>query len=272
MKRESILSKKIALVKTGKMCYNRHSYTEKGEKCMIKAIWIDIDDTLLDFDAYVRQTMQTGFAKFGLCTYTPEMYLVFTEENNALWHQIEQNQLTFSELEKIRWNRVFARLGISFDGTVFERYFRACLYDSAILETGAAELLAALQGNYLLYVASNGPYEQQLHRLEIAGIKSYFDGFFISEKIGASKPSREFFDAAFAAQNAGRSVPITPAETLILGDSFTSDIAGGKAYGMHTCYYLRGRKPPVPQIADFTVEHLSDFPALLQNIRESERK
>ncbi len=239
---------------------------------MIKAIWIDIDNTLLDFDAYVKQTMQTGFAKFGLRAYTPDMYLVFTEENNALWHQIEQKQLTFPELEKIRWNRVFARLEIPFDGTVFERYFRACLYDSAILEAGAAEMLAALQEKYLLCVASNGPYEQQVHRLEIAGIKPYFDGFFISEKIGASKPAHEFFDAAFAAQNAGRSLPISPAETLILGDSLTSDIAGGKAYGMQTCYYLRGRKPPTPQTVDFTVEHLSDFPALLKNLSKEEKR
>ena len=32
----------------------------------MRLVFIDIDNTLLDFDAYVKQTMQTGFALFGL--------------------------------------------------------------------------------------------------------------------------------------------------------------------------------------------------------------
>ena len=32
-------------------------------------IFIDIDNTLLDFDAYIRQTMAEGFAHFGLRPY-----------------------------------------------------------------------------------------------------------------------------------------------------------------------------------------------------------
>ena len=35
----------------------------------MKAIFIDIDNTLLDFDAYVRTTMERGFAHFGLPAY-----------------------------------------------------------------------------------------------------------------------------------------------------------------------------------------------------------
>ena len=30
----------------------------------IKAVFIDIDNTLLDFDGYVRQTMKSGFEIF----------------------------------------------------------------------------------------------------------------------------------------------------------------------------------------------------------------
>ena len=36
-------------------------------------IFIDIDNTLLDFDAYIRQTMAEGFAHFGLHPYEPYM-------------------------------------------------------------------------------------------------------------------------------------------------------------------------------------------------------
>ena len=162
----------------------------------MKLILIDIDNTLLDFDAYIRQTMEEGFAHFGLRPYEPWMYDVFHRENNKLWRQIEEGTLTFPELEKIRWSNVFAALDMDFDGPTFERYFRAALHESAIPVPGARELLDALRGRYTLAAASNGPYEQQLHRLALAGMKDCFAYFFISQRIGASKPSPVFFDAA----------------------------------------------------------------------------
>ena len=230
----------------------------------MKAIFIDIDNTLLDFDAYVRTTMEQGFAHFGLPAYRPEMYHTFTAENNKLWRQIEEGTLTFAELQKIRWNNVFTALGIHFDGPAFEHYFRAALHESAIPVPGAMELLQSFSGRALLCVASNGPYEQQLHRLEIGGMRPYFDYFFISEHAGAAKPAPAFFDYAFRELNENRSVPILPQETLIIGDSLSSDIAGGLQYGMKTCYYRRPGAPAAPAGVDYTVTALSRIPALLK--------
>lgn len=232
----------------------------------MKAIFIDIDNTLLDFDAYVRTTMEQGFAHFGLPAYRPEMYHTFTAENNKLWRQIEEGTLTFAELQKIRWNNVFAALGIHFDGPAFEHYFRAALHESAIPVPGAMELLQSLSGRALLCVASNGPYEQQLHRLEIGGMKPYFDYFFISEHAGAAKPAPAFFDYAFRELNENRSVPILPQETLIIGDSLSSDIAGGLQYGMKTCYYRRLGAPAAPTGVDDTVTDLRQIPALFLSL------
>lgn len=229
----------------------------------MQVVFIDIDNTLLDFDAYIRQTMRQGFAHFGLKPYEPYMEAVFHRENGKLWRQIEQGTLTFAQLEKIRWNNVFRALDMDFDGQVFEKYFRAALYDSAIPVEGSMELLRALHGRYTLAAASNGPYEQQLHRLDIAGMKAYFDWFFISERLGASKPDPAFFDGAFAQLNAGRSEPVRPEDCAIIGDSLTSDMAGGRQYGIRTCYY---RRPGAPEGADVTwqVADLQQIPALLE--------
>lgn len=228
----------------------------------MKAVFIDIDNTLLDFDAYVRTTMEQGFAHFGLPAYRPEMYHTFTTENNKLWRQIEEGTLTFEELQKIRWSNIFAALGFSFDGPTFERYFREALHESAIPVPGAMDLLQSLSGGALLCVASNGPYEQQLHRLEIGGMRPYFDYFFISERAGAAKPSREFFDYAFRKLNRNRPDPILPQETLIIGDSISSDMAGGLQYGMKTCYYRRSGAPAAPAGVDYTVTDLRQISAL----------
>lgn len=87
---------------------------------------------------------------------------------------IEQGTLTFEKLQKIRWNKVFQSLEIEFDGEEFERYFREQLFESAIPEPGAYEMLHALKKkDFILCVASNGPYAQQVHRLEIAEMKQF---------------------------------------------------------------------------------------------------
>ncbi len=227
-----------------------------------KAVFVDIDNTLLSFDGYVKQTMAEGFAHFGLPAYTPDMYDVFTRENDSLWQRLEQGALDFQTLQQMRWNSVFRALGISFDGPTFERYFRGALHESAIPEPGAYALLERLYGNTILCVASNGPLEQQLHRLALADMARYFSFCFISEDIGAAKPARAFFETAFSRLNAGRALPILPSETLMLGDRLSSDIAGGREYGMHTCYYKRGSGMPAAGEAEFVVDTLPELVSL----------
>lgn len=86
----------------------------------------------------------------------------------------------------------FHSLHISFDGIVFEDYFRKAIYDSAIPIDGAYDMLSYLKEKYVLCAASNGPYAQQLHRLEIADMRKYFSYIFVSEKVGVSKPATGF--------------------------------------------------------------------------------
>lgn len=218
----------------------------------MKAVFLDIDGTLLDFDGYVKESLQNGFRKFQLGTYDDHVYQVFEGINTDLWQQIERGELTREELMRIRFRRIFDLLRIDFDGPVFEQHFRECLFDSAILIPGAKELVAYLAGKYTLCIASNGPYGQQENRLRKAGMLPYFRHLFVSEKIGAAKPSAAFFDACFSALPG-----VKPEETIIIGDSLTADMAGGAAYGMKTCWYNpSGKEAPAEPKMDYTVETL----------------
>ena len=57
----------------------------------IKVLFLDIDNTLLDFDAGAAWGMEQCFRKAGL-EYRSEMFSVFTEENNKIWQRIECSQ------------------------------------------------------------------------------------------------------------------------------------------------------------------------------------
>ena len=84
---------------------------------------------------------------------------------------------------------------------------------------------------------SNGTYSVQEGRLASSGIEKYFDGIFISEKVGCEKPKKDFFDYCFSF------IPDFSAdETVIIGDSLTSDMRGGKNAGIKTVWFNRKGK------------------------------
>lgn len=208
---------------------------------MIKAVFVDIDNTILSFDEYVKDAMREGFEKFGLPKYEDGMFDVFVRINSGLWLDHEKGLMTFEEILKVRWNLIFKELGFSGDGPAFEDYFRLRLWDSGILEPKAKEFLEYLWSKYPLYIASNGPYGQQRNRLKVSGLEDFFNDYYVSEDVGYPKPNRGFFEEAFRRMNEAltEKEKIMPEDTIIIGDSLTSDMAGGRSFGMKTMLYNR---------------------------------
>ena len=159
---------------------------------MLKAVLMDIDDTLLDFGKCAEQAMRIGFAEWGL-PYDDSTYATFTRINDGLWLMIERGELTTQQLFEFRWNRIFEALGIQADGAAFEKRFLDLLYETAIPVDGADEICRYLKDKYILCAASNAFHDQQLNRLAMSGLLPYFDHVFVSESLGYRKPEKAFF-------------------------------------------------------------------------------
>ena len=96
-----------------------------------------------------------------------------------------------------------------------------------------------------------------------SGIRPYFKGIFISEELGADKPSKAFFDACFAAIPGFRTE-----EAVMVGDSLTSDIRGGRDAGLRTVWFNpQGREPRADIRPDYTIHALSELPSLLESMQ-----
>lgn len=196
----------------------------------VKLILLDIDDTLLDFAACASVSMHNAAKAFGF-TLPDNVEEVFHAINVVLWQDIEKGKLTVAELRNIRWQKVFSALDIDQDGVAFEKLFVEGLKTAAVPMDGSCELLHSIEEKYVLCVASNGPFVQQQSRLRLANMDTYFRFLFVSERIGALKPSPAFFDACM------KEFPqLSVNEVLMIGDSLTADIAGAKAYGIHTMW------------------------------------
>lgn len=224
---------------------------------MIKAVLLDVDNTLLDFNKSADATIKSAFNELGI-KYSADILDVFLRINDTLWHRIEKKELTREELHRIRWSIIFDKLGITADGHEMERLFLSRLANYAIPVDGAIDIVKYLSGKYKLYTASNAPYAQQVKRLTISGIIPYIEKILNFETQGINKPQQRFFEECLKAVS-----PAKKEEVAIIGDSLSADIAGGKSIGITTIWFNRTGEKPVFGLCDYTVEKLSDVKNIL---------
>lgn len=225
---------------------------------MIKAVLIDIDDTLLDFIKSANKALKICFEENGL-PFEDQTPVTFHRINDGLWKQIEKKEITKQEMYGIRFPKVLEALGLEYPNTDLETQFRHILSGIAEPVDNAYTLLDYLYKKYPLYAASNSSFEHQRKRMTKADMLKYFQKIFVSETMGALKPSPEFFDVAF--REIGN---VSPEEVIIIGDSLTSDILGGKQYGMKTIWFNPYKKPiPTHPAPDYTVYDLLEIKNIL---------
>ena len=198
---------------------------------MIKHVFLDLDDTILDFhkaeDAAIEKTMRA----FSIPV-TAESKAVYSRINKDCWEALERGEITRRELRLLRFERFFAEIGCNCDAARAPATYEGYLAQGHYFMPGAQALLEALYPQYGLYLATNGIAAVQAGRVASAGIGKYFKERFVSEEIGYNKPSVEYFEACFK-----RIDDFKKEEAVIVGDSLTSDIKGGIAVGIKTVWY-----------------------------------
>ncbi|MBR5322771.1 MAG: YjjG family noncanonical pyrimidine nucleotidase [Clostridia bacterium] len=225
---------------------------------MIKAVLIDIDDTLLDFKRSSEEAIRLCFEHFSL-DFNDNVIKTFHEINDELWRKIERKELTKQEMYGLRWVTVFHALGIECDGVEMEVLFRSTLSGIAEPVDYAYDLLEYLYKKYPLYAASNSSFAHQQKRMTQSDMLKYFKKMFVSETVGALKPAKEFFDFCFAEMG---NPP--PNEVVIIGDSLTSDISGGGSYGLKTIWFNPlDKELPSKLSPTFTVKDLREIKDIL---------
>lgn len=227
---------------------------------MIKHVFLDLDNTLFDFDAAERLALTKAWSDLGI-EVTDAMLARYSEINIAHWEKLETGELTRGEVLVKRFEALYAEYGIVLDAALTNRIYEGYLAIGHIFMPGAPELLDALYGRYKLYIASNGLAATQAGRIKSAGIARYFDGIFVSETMGANKPSRKFFELCSQGIDG-----YEPGEAVMVGDSLTSDILGGINAGMHTIWLNTKGKEARSIIPEYTVTSLSEIPELLEKI------
>ena len=228
---------------------------------MVEFLFLDLDDTILDFHKAERIALSKTIREFGVEP-TEKVLSRYHVINKWHWEQLELGKLTRGEVLTGRFRTLFAELGLSVDPEKMQAGYERNLSIGHYFLPGAEEAVECLSKKYKLYLASNGTAVVQKGRMTSANLYRFFEKSFVSEEIGHNKPSLEYFKAAFA------QIPgFDPDKALMVGDSLTSDIKGGKNAGLRTCWINPDHLPAKPDIQpDYEIEGLYQLPALLETL------
>jgi YjjG family noncanonical pyrimidine nucleotidase len=219
-------------------------------------VLMDADETIYDFKRAERIALSKTLNRFGV---EPDSRIIaiYSEGNQWCWKALERGDITRDELKPRRFRMLFERIGKRTDDYLavndeYERQLSFCGY----MLPGAMDFLKKLHADYdvKIYLATNGLIIPQEGRFRRSGIAPYVDGMYISERVGVSKPDAAYFDYIF------RDLGITDrSRTIMLGDSLTSDMQGGRNAGITTCCYLRGKQPTHSELCDYEIGSYDEF-------------
>ena len=196
---------------------------------MYRAIFIDIDDTLLDYIPCCREAFEFALPEH------PEYFDLFFEISGRLFSEAKHGLHTIAEVMELYPKEFIATIGYPPEAVdPFKHAFRAAWGKTHTLVPGAKEMLEHLKTKgYRLFAASNSFGHLQRSRLEQAGILPYFEDTYISMDIGYDKPDIRFY------QEALRRCGLQPHEVLMIGDSMTTDVIGAQKAGMDALFFDR---------------------------------
>jgi YjjG family noncanonical pyrimidine nucleotidase len=193
----------------------------------------DADDTLFDFPKASARAFAVMCEKHSISN-TPETYQIYHDINKVLWAAFDRGEVTKEYLTLERYVRFLKALDISNqDPAQCNRDYLTALGESVFPLPYAEEVCQelALRGHQL-YIVTNAVASVQRSRLDRSGFSRWFQGAFISEEAGASKPSKAYFDYVRA-----QLPELTAENCLIIGDSLSSDIKGANNAGLPCCWF-----------------------------------
>lgn len=222
-------------------------------------ILFDADSTLYDYEHAEFQAFKNTIRDFGIDKDIDLLHTSYKEINYAIWRDFEEHKITAKELRIERFKRFLAKEQLYHGSNEMSKTYIDHLSKGTTLLDGAKEIISYLLADYSVSLITNGLADVQYSRIRNSELKEAFDHIFISEEIGFPKPMKEIFDHVFETLGYPQKE-----EVLIVGDSFRSDIVGGKNYGIRTCWFnpkeLKNENGFEP---DYEIQKLLELRAIL---------
>ena len=226
----------------------------------------DLDDTLFDHRHATREALGVLHAEVpAFRTWAREEFAIRHSEMLELMHQaVLARQMTIEAARITRFQRVLDAAGVPLQNperptsaAELARRYRERYEAAWQAVPGAIALAAALKraGVAFVIVTNNVTSEQRL-KLDRCGLRPYVDALITSEDVGVTKPDARIFETALAAAG------VRPAEAVMLGDSWMTDVAGARAAGVRAVWLNRTGAVSPDSSAGATVSEIQSLEPL----------
>ena len=197
-----------------------------------KAVFLDWDDTIGDWTHAELHALRDIYTNYHLS----ELYATFEDYlaaykpyNLKLWEMYGRGEVT---KEKLHFERFYHPLTTNdqrlttndqqIAHQMGEEFLQLTNHYFSVVP-GATEVVRELAKRYPLTIVSNGFREVQYYKVAHSGLQDCFKHILVSDEIGINKPQPEIFRIALERNK------VQASEAIMIGDSYTSDIAGAKA-------------------------------------------
>jgi putative hydrolase of the HAD superfamily len=200
-------------------------------------LFFDLDNTLYDFDTNAYLAMKETFIQLGLMEKLPsfdQFFAVYIKINDELWALYREKKILKDVLRGLRFERSLSEFGVypQLPYTQIDDLYLKFMTTQTNLFPDTIDVLTELKKRgYILHIITNGFKEVQGDKLINTGLGKFMTNVFISENIKSPKPQREIFEYSIKSSNARKK------ESLMIGDSWESDIIGAKNFGIDQVFF-----------------------------------
>jgi putative hydrolase of the HAD superfamily len=262
---------------------------------MIKAIFFDLDDTLLWDQKSVQEafiaTCQIAHEKFGVDpdqleeavrNEARELYssyetyeftqMIGINPFEGLWGNFLDEEENFKKMSEIvptyrkeAWTRGLKACGIDDQefGAKLAEEFPAQRRQKPFVYDESFKVLDELKDTYRLLLLTNGSPDLQNTKLDITPeLVPYFEQIIISGAFGRGKPDASIFEHALEKMN------LTKDEAIMVGDNLMTDILGASRAGIRSVWINRHDKERNEVIPTFEITHLEELYPILDKLNK----
>ncbi|MDD3347721.1 YjjG family noncanonical pyrimidine nucleotidase [Oscillibacter sp.] len=217
----------------------------------------DADDTLFDFPKASARAFSTMCQTHRIPN-TPETRQLYHAINLELWAAFDRGEVDKAYVTLERYVRFLSALHLDRDPFQCNRDYLTSLGSTVYPLPYAEEVCQTLHARgHRMYLITNAVASVQRSRLAGSVFAELFLDAFISEEAGAAKP-----DPAYYRYVRARVPAITAENTLVIGDSLSTDIRGANNAHLPCCWFNPDKNP---RPADLEINYeITDLRQLLQ--------
>jgi len=172
-----------------------------------------------------------------------------------VWAAYERGEIDHMELRTSRFQLLGQHFEMDADPEAMSKNYLTCLVEHYEFLPKAKEILHALNGHFKLVYITNGLADVQRPRLKRSEITHLFESIIIADEIGHQKPNAPYFEHTLnTIQNPAKE------NILVIGDNLTTDIQGGRDFGLDTCWLNRENKSnKTNTLPTYEIRHLDQL-------------